>query len=112
MFHLISDTNETYSLAKWSSLELLADPEDNTPVHTGDSGKSDEIYGDDSIFNQDFLMRVASDRGHKRQLHASASLERGHESSLPGSPSTPSCSTTILILVMHAGSVLGKILLS
>lgn len=51
-------------------------------------------------------MRVASERGNKRQLRSSASVDRSHDSSPPGSPSTPSCPTTILILVIHAGSVL------
>ncbi|XP_013118765.2 protein retinal degeneration B isoform X1 [Stomoxys calcitrans] len=98
------DTNETNSLAKWSSLELLGETDDSPPPHSGVPGRDNK---DDSIFNQDFLMRVASERGNKRQLRSSASLERGgHDVSPPGSPGTPSCSTTILILVVHAGSVL------
>lgn len=92
-------------MAKWSSLELLGEADDSPPPHSGLLGKSKQ---DDSIFNQDFLMRVASERGNKRQLRSSQSIERGqHDISPPGSPGTPSCSTTILILVVHAGSVLG-----
>ncbi|XP_055915001.1 protein retinal degeneration B isoform X2 [Eupeodes corollae] len=89
------DTNETNSLAKWSSLELL-DEDDSPPAHGS--------HMDDSIFNQDFLQRVASERGTKRQLQQSASLDRSDHSP-PGSPGT-SCPTSILILVVHAGSVL------
>ncbi|KPU75461.1 uncharacterized protein Dana_GF22606, isoform D [Drosophila ananassae] len=105
------DTNETNSLAKWSSLELLGEGDDSPPPHGGPSSAgSSEGRGnsrqEDSIFNQDFLMRVASERGNKRQLRSSASVDRSHDSSPPGSPSTPSCPTTILILVVHAGSVL------
>ncbi|XP_041630619.1 protein retinal degeneration B isoform X6 [Drosophila kikkawai] len=105
------DTNETNSLAKWSSLELLGEGDDSPPPHGGPtSGGSVSGRGnsrqEDSIFNQDFLMRVASERGNKRQLRSSASVDRSHDSSPPGSPSTPSCPTTILILVVHAGSVL------
>ncbi|KAH8256670.1 hypothetical protein KR026_012524 [Drosophila bipectinata] len=105
------DTNETNSLAKWSSLELLGEGDDSPPPHGGPSSAgSGEGRGnsrqEDSIFNQDFLMRVASERGNKRQLRSSASVDRSHDSSPPGSPSTPSCPTTILILVVHAGSVL------
>ncbi|XP_055846678.1 protein retinal degeneration B isoform X7 [Episyrphus balteatus] len=90
------DTNETNSLAKWSSLELL-DEDDSPPAHGTQ-------YMDDSIFNQDFLQRVASERGNKRQLQQSASLDRSDHSP-PGSPGS-SCPTSILILVVHAGSVL------
>lgn len=93
-------------MAKWSSLELLGEPDDSPPPHTNVQGRNKQ---EDSIFNQDFLMRVASERGNKRQLRSSQSVERGHEISPPGSPGTPSCSTTILILVVHAGSVLGKL---
>ncbi|XP_023032873.1 protein retinal degeneration B isoform X2 [Drosophila willistoni] len=121
------DTNETNSLAKWSSLELLGEGDDSPPPHGGSSSSGGGGGGfmgggtsssgssgvgryhgrqDDSIFNQDFLMRVASERGNKRQLRSSASVDRSHDSSPPGSPSTPSCPTTILILVIHAGSVL------
>ncbi|TMW50269.1 hypothetical protein DOY81_004650 [Sarcophaga bullata] len=97
------DTNDSNSLAKWSSLELLGEPDDSPPPHGDSHYRSKQ---EDSIFNQDFLMRVASERGNKRQLRSSQSVERGHEISPPGSPGTPSCSTTILILVVHAGSVL------
>ncbi|KAH8420110.1 hypothetical protein KR009_005936 [Drosophila setifemur] len=105
------DTNETNSLAKWSSLELLGEGDDSPPPHGGSSsagsvGGRGNSRQEDSIFNQDFLMRVASERGNKRQLRSSASVDRSHDSSPPGSPSTPSCPTTILILVVHAGSVL------
>ncbi|XP_034118816.1 protein retinal degeneration B isoform X4 [Drosophila albomicans] len=107
------DTNETNSLAKWSSLELLGEGDDSPPPHGGSSsgsggggGASGRHKQDDSIFNQDFLMRVASERGNKRQLRSSASIDRSHDSSPPGSPSTPSCPTTILVMVVHAGSVL------
>lgn len=108
------DTNESNSLAKWSSLELLGEGDDSPPPHGGCASSSAGGVGgiagrhkqDDSIFNQDFLMRVASERGNKRQLRSSASIDRSHDSSPPGSPSTPSCPTTILMLVVHAGSVL------
>ncbi|XP_037938735.1 protein retinal degeneration B isoform X2 [Teleopsis dalmanni] len=96
------DTNETNSLAKWSSLELLGEGDDSPPPHGGINNKDRQ---DDSIFNQEFLIRVASERGNKRQLRSSASVDRSHDSP-PGSPSTPSCPTTILILVVHAGCVL------
>lgn len=101
----ILDTNDCNSLAKWSSLELLGEADDSPPPHSSGQSRSKQ---EDSIFNQDFLMRVASERGTKRQLRSSQSMEKTHDVSPPGSPILPSCSTTILILVVHAGSVLGK----
>jgi hypothetical protein len=61
----------------------------------------------DSIFSQTFLQRVVSERG--RMIGGGSSMDV----SCPGSPiMTPShhsrCSTTVLILVLHAGSVLGE----
>ncbi|KAL9886990.1 retinal degeneration B isoform 1-T2 [Glossina fuscipes fuscipes] len=102
-FYDCVDTNESNSLARWSSMELLGE-RDASPPYQGDM--TDKDKQEDSIFNQDFLMRVASERGTKRQLHSSASVERNQEFSPPGSPGAGSCSTTILILVVHAGSVL------
>lgn len=56
----------------------------------------------DSIFSQSFLQRVASERGGRPHL-----TKLSIDASCPGSPIThPSCNTTILILVLHAGSVL------
>lgn len=60
---------------------------------------------DDSIFNPTYLQRVASERGTRKTTG-----QRSVEKSCPGSPNVthPTCSTTILILVLHAGSVLGN----
>ncbi|XP_068241637.1 protein retinal degeneration B isoform X2 [Palaemon carinicauda] len=92
------DLEETAALHKWSSLELL--PQD------GDSHASvSETGNEDSIFSQTFMSRVAAER-HSRVLG------RSMEASAPSSPShSPShqpgpCSTTVLLLVIHAGSVL------
>ncbi|XP_055526157.1 protein retinal degeneration B isoform X2 [Wyeomyia smithii] len=97
-FDCLGDLGEQTSLAKWSSLELLAEEEDSPAVG---SGRNE----DDSIFSHSYLQRVASERGSRRPtLGATSSIDRSD--SPPGSPGLPSCPTTVLVLIMHAGSVL------
>lgn len=56
----------------------------------------------DSIFSHAFLQRMASEKGSRPHLTKVTS-----EKSCPGSPiSQPSCNTSILIFILHAGSVL------
>ncbi|XP_069168052.1 protein retinal degeneration B isoform X3 [Procambarus clarkii] len=97
-FDCQEDLEENAALNKWSSLELL--PQDGDSQSTaGHAGN------EDSIFSQAFMSRVAAER-HNRVLG------RSMEASAPSSPShSPShqpgpCSTTVLLLVIHAGSVL------
>ncbi|XP_055615863.1 protein retinal degeneration B isoform X2 [Toxorhynchites rutilus septentrionalis] len=99
-FDCLGELNEQHpSLAKWSSLELLAEEEDSPPL-------PNDKYQEDTIFSHSYLQRVASERENRRPtLGASSSLDRGSDSP-PGSPTLPTCSTTVLLLVMHAGSVL------
>lgn len=62
---------------------------------------------DDTIFSHTFLQRVASERGSRRPtLGTTPSIDRSNQDSPPGSPGLPSCATSVLILVFHAGSVL------
>ncbi|XP_047497330.1 protein retinal degeneration B-like isoform X3 [Penaeus chinensis] len=96
-FDCQEDLEETAALHKWSSLELL--PQDSDTQSTiSQSGN------EDSIFSQSFMSRVAAER--------SRVLGRSMEASAPSSPShSPShqpgpCSNTVLLLVIHAGSVL------
>lgn len=65
---------------------------------------------EDSIFSPTFIQRVASERGNNKKL-----IQRGKinsmDASCPESPASPThapCNTTVLILVFHAGSVLGN----
>lgn len=127
MFICISDGDDAVSLTKWSSMDLL--PKNEDASGSGDSKKG-TIYNDmisinkvylfciyfcldDSIFCQHFLQRVTSERERVQKNLAS----RGSvEASLPGSPTmfnnyktsgtSSSCSTTVLCLVLHAGSAL------
>ncbi|KAK8391712.1 hypothetical protein O3P69_017322 [Scylla paramamosain] len=97
-FDCQEDLEETTALHKWSSLELLP-PDGDTQSTAGHAGN------EDSIFSPAFISRVAAER-HSRVLG------RSMETSAPSSPShSPShqpgpCSTTVLLLVIHAGSVL------
>ena len=90
------------SLAKWSSLELLAEEDDGSPPNTA------RIQQEDTIFSHAYLQRVASERGtRRRQLGTSTSVDRSQtRDSPPGSPGHHSCATSVLILVFHGGSVL------
>ncbi|XP_044737260.1 protein retinal degeneration B isoform X2 [Chrysoperla carnea] len=95
-FDACEQLSESASLAKWSSLQLLNEEDDSTSPTSG------RDRNDDSIFNPSYLQRVASERGNKTTIG-----QRSIEKSCPGSPNISSaCSTTILVLVLHAGSVL------
>lgn len=92
--------SETNTLTKWSSLELLAENDEDSPPHTA------RLKAEDTIFSHDYLKRVASERGNRRrQLGPTLSIERSHSrESAPDSPDR--CPTSVLILVFHAGSCL------
>ncbi|XP_049861390.1 protein retinal degeneration B isoform X3 [Schistocerca gregaria] len=96
-FDCQEDLGDSGSLAKWSSLDLLTE-EDIEGVPPSDADKQD------SIFSQSYLQRVASERS--RTLQGAGSID----ASCPGSPITSpahqTCRTSVLILVLHAGSIL------
>lgn len=80
-------------------MELLAEEEDHSPPATKPS--------DDTIFSHSYLQRVASERGSRRSTFGTASsIDRSNQDSPPGSPGLPSCPTSVLVLVFHAGSCL------
>lgn len=65
------------------------------------------FFTDDTIFSHSFLSRVASERGTRRPtLGTTTSIDRSKNESPPSSPNVPTCATTVLVLVLHAGSVL------
>ncbi|XP_052864610.1 protein retinal degeneration B [Anopheles cruzii] len=101
-FDCVGELGEKASLVKWSSLELLAEEDDSPPI------AANHKHQEDSIFSQSYLQRVTSERGMRRSfLGQFSSVDRqNHDPSPPGSPGLPSCPTTVLILIMHAGSVL------
>ncbi|XP_050514264.1 protein retinal degeneration B isoform X3 [Diabrotica virgifera virgifera] len=98
------DMAESSSLAKWSSLELLTEEDQDTSSPTNAIADN---QADDSIFSPTYLQRVASERGNRRAMLRGKinSLEVPCPESPSASPHNP-CNTTVLILVLHAGSVL------
>ncbi|XP_071856529.1 retinal degeneration B isoform X7 [Bombus fervidus] len=62
---------------------------------------------DDTIFSPSYLQRMASERSSKRlQISTSASIDASYPASPQHSPTHQPCRTTVLLIVMHAGSVL------
>jgi membrane-associated phosphatidylinositol transfer protein len=109
-----TDMGESTSLAKWSSMELLAE-EDDSPPQSGDVIRASRKTQDDSIFDHKYLSRVASERGTRRSYVDNSDHTRSHSQhhhgfnepfSPPSSPGHQSCVTSVLVLVFHAGSVL------
>ncbi|XP_032681683.1 protein retinal degeneration B isoform X3 [Odontomachus brunneus] len=96
------DFEDSPSLAKWSSLDLLAEGEDAT-VRTPPAANEQE----DTIFSPSYLQRVASERNSKRlQICSSTSIDVSCPASPQHSPTHQPCKITVLIIVVHAGSVL------
>ncbi|XP_029679221.1 protein retinal degeneration B isoform X2 [Formica exsecta] len=101
-FDCQEDFEDSSSLAKWSSLDLLAEGDDTT-VRTSPAASEQE----DTIFSPSYLQRVASERNSKRlQIRTSASIDVSCPTSPQHSPTHQPCKITVLIIVMHGGSVL------
>ncbi|XP_035721688.1 protein retinal degeneration B-like isoform X2 [Vespa mandarinia] len=60
----------------------------------------------DTIFSPSFLQPIASERSKRLQIHTSTSIDVSCPTSPQHSPTHQSCKTTVLLIVMHAGSVL------
>ncbi|KAL3276186.1 hypothetical protein HHI36_020904 [Cryptolaemus montrouzieri] len=97
------DALDSAALAKWSSLELLTEEDVGSTSPTVMVEKND-----DSIFSQSFLKRVASERGTRKMLQRNKvnSLDASFSDSPIASPAHLPCTTSVLLLAMHAGSVL------
>ncbi|XP_011135818.1 protein retinal degeneration B isoform X4 [Harpegnathos saltator] len=101
-FDCQEDFEDSPSLAKWSSLDLLAEGEDTT-VRTPPAANEQA----DTIFSPSYLQRVASERNSKRlQICSSTSIDVSCPASPQHSPTHQPCKITVLIIVVHAGSVL------
>ncbi|XP_011306274.1 protein retinal degeneration B isoform X2 [Fopius arisanus] len=96
------DFGDNTSLAKWSSMDLLGEKDDSTSPTAAPSDKYE-----DSIFSPSYLQRVASE-GNPKRLHirTSASIDVSCPPSPSHSPTHQPCRITVLLIVMHAGSVL------
>ncbi|XP_024940264.1 protein retinal degeneration B isoform X4 [Cephus cinctus] len=96
------DFGDNSALAKWSSLDLLAEEEDTASPTASPANKQE-----DTIFSSSYLQRVASERSSKRlTIHTSASIDVSCPASPQHSPTHQPCRTTVLLIVLHAGSVL------
>ncbi|XP_039307344.1 protein retinal degeneration B isoform X3 [Solenopsis invicta] len=96
------DFEDSSSLAKWSSLDLLAEGEDTT-VRTPSAANEQE----DTIFSPSYLQRITNERSSKRlQISTSASIDVSCPASPQHSPTHQPCKITVLIIVVHGGSVL------
>ncbi|XP_076386696.1 retinal degeneration B isoform X3 [Megachile rotundata] len=81
---------------------IRKEEEDNTFTSCTSTNKED-----DTIFSPSYLQRMASERSSKRlQISTSASIDASCPASPQHSPTHQPCKTTVLIIVMHAGSVL------
>lgn len=105
-FDCQAEWSESASLAKWSSLDLLAEEDGETSSPTVIVDQQE-----DSIFSSTFLQRVASERGVRKSLQRGKGNSLDLDSSGIGSgqisqQQSTSCTTTVLLLVFHAGSVL------
>jgi hypothetical protein len=67
------------------------------------------MSSEDTIFSSSYLQRVASERNSKRlQICMSASIDVSCPTSPQHSPTHQPCKITVLIIVVHGGSLLGK----
>ncbi|KYN14107.1 Protein retinal degeneration B [Trachymyrmex cornetzi] len=101
-FDCQEDFEDSSSLAKWSSLDLLAEGED-TSVRTPSAANEQE----DTIFSPSYLQRITNERSSRRlQISTSASIDVSCPASPQHSPTHQPCKITVLIIVIHGGSVL------
>lgn len=83
-------------------MDILTEKEDSTSPTTAISDNQG-----DSIFSHSYLQRVASERNTKRlHIRSSASIDLSCPASPQHSPTHQPCRITVLLIVLHAGSVL------
>ncbi|GIY96481.1 protein retinal degeneration B [Caerostris extrusa] len=100
---------EALTLARWSSVDLIPDDEDKDQ-----STPEPPDFRDDSIFSNSYIKKVQNEHAHVRPPSVGSACPATRTSLDTSLPSTPtaspahqsSCTTTVLALVMHAGSVL------
>uniref|UniRef100_T1JJI2 DDHD domain-containing protein n=1 Tax=Strigamia maritima TaxID=126957 RepID=T1JJI2_STRMM len=94
------DDDDYAKLTNWSSMELISgdDTEQTSPVSAAST-----VHGD-SIFHQSFVNTLSTERA--RSFLTSCSMDQSLPCSPTLSPAHQACSVTVLVLVLHAGSVL------
>lgn len=86
-------------LTKWSSVELIPDEDDS--LSPGSAANMD-----DNIFHQTFVGNLTPDRTRTLQGMTACSIDQSLPCSPTISPAHHPCPVSVLILVLHAGSVL------
>nr|CFW94244.1 Eka-PI transferase 1 protein [Euperipatoides kanangrensis] len=85
-------------ISKWSSVEIIP----------GDDDLSTDSPGiqTDSIFSSSFMQNIKSERSRHLQAMTQHSIDMSLPCSPTLSPSHQTCSTTMLLIVLHGGSLL------
>ncbi|XP_076382329.1 retinal degeneration B isoform X5 [Megalopta genalis] len=97
-----SIVRESESGSEEEFFDCQAEEEDNTFASPTTADKED-----DTIFSTTYLQRMASEHSSKRlQISSSTSIDVSYPASPQHSPTHQPCKTTVLLIVMHAGSVL------
>ncbi|GBM43212.1 Membrane-associated phosphatidylinositol transfer protein 1 [Araneus ventricosus] len=100
---------EAVTLARWSSVDLIPDKDDDDQ-----NAPEPPDFRDDSIFSNTYIKKVQTEHARVRPPSVGSACPATRTSLDTSLPSTPtaspahqsSCTTTVLALVMHAGSVL------
>ncbi|XP_076654424.1 retinal degeneration B isoform X6 [Halictus rubicundus] len=97
-----SIVRESESGSEEEFFDCQAEEEDNTFATSATADKED-----DTIFSSSYLQRMASEHSSKRlQISTSTSIDVSCPTTPQHSPTHQPCKTTVLLIVMHAGSVL------
>ncbi|XP_011495089.1 PREDICTED: protein retinal degeneration B [Ceratosolen solmsi marchali] len=101
-FLIVARTISTATSGFIIPIILKAEEEDSASPSVPDVNTQD-----DTIFSYSYLQRVASERtGRRLQIRTSASIDVSCPASPQYSPTHQPCSTTVLLIILHAGSVL------
>ncbi|XP_011632532.1 protein retinal degeneration B isoform X7 [Pogonomyrmex barbatus] len=95
-----SNKNFDIQIANWRMESIVRESE---------SGSDDEFFDcqEDTIFSPSYLQRITNERSSKRlQINTSASIDVSCPTSPQHSPTHQPCKITVLIIVVHGGSVL------
>lgn len=92
------DADERVSIPKWSSMEMMNEDENASP--------NCDYTKEEYIFKQSLLQKSTIEHHHSRTLQPSCSVDMSLPCSPTLSPAHHPCTTTVLVLVLHAGSIL------
>ncbi|XP_035721689.1 protein retinal degeneration B-like isoform X3 [Vespa mandarinia] len=111
-----SAKNMDIQIANWRMESIIRESETSSEEEFFDCQEEDDgtspvaptnnVEEADTIFSPSFLQPIASERSKRLQIHTSTSIDVSCPTSPQHSPTHQSCKTTVLLIVMHAGSVL------